>query len=305
MELRHLRYFVAVADAQSITRAAEQLHVSQPPLSRQIRDLEDELGVPLFERAARRVTLTAAGRVFLRDARFLLQRADESVRRVRTAACQTSGELRIGYSPLPTLELLPRTLKVLRKTAPQLRVNLLDLFSDEILQGVAQKTLDLALIVQPAPRKDRGLVFESLGELPIGIIVAPDHPFARRRSVTMAEALGEPLVAYIRRGYSDYHHWLHGVLQTHPGKTRIAAQVDGSPSLFAAVQAGHGIAFGPPQFVTVAGGRVRYIRIHPAAPPLRLGVAYRPGPRSPRVETFLEAVRVAAKAKTGPTPAAN
>src|SRR5215475_8386666 len=107
MELRHLRYFVAVAEEQNVTRAAARLRVSQPPLSRQIRDLEEELGVTLFARSAKSVRLTEEGRLFLGEARAVLQRADEAVRTVRAMAGGTAGELLLGYAPSPTVEILP------------------------------------------------------------------------------------------------------------------------------------------------------------------------------------------------------
>src|SRR5438046_10404983 len=99
MELRHLRYFVAVAEEQNVTRAAARLHVSQPPLSRQIRDLEDELSVALFDHGAKAVRLTEAGRVFLTEARAGLRRADEAVPTVKAVASGQHGELRVGHEP--------------------------------------------------------------------------------------------------------------------------------------------------------------------------------------------------------------
>lgn len=293
MELRHLRYFVAVAEAQSITRAAERLHLSQPPLSRQIRDLEEELGAPLFERTTQQVTLTQAGQFFLTEARGLLHRVDEAVRRFRAVADRASGDVRVGYSPMPMVELVPRALRVLRQTAPHVRVSLLDLSSDEILTGVARRTLDLALVVRP-PRA-RGMTFERLGELPVGIIVAPDHPLARRRSVTLAEALTEPLVTYVKRGYSDYHDWLRRVLRQYAGRVRIAAEVDGAPSLVAAVEASQGIGFTPPTVAASAGRRVRFRPINPPVPSIEIGVVSRRSPHAAGVQAFLEALRVAAR----------
>ncbi len=100
MELRHLRYFVAVAETENISRAAEQLNLSQPPLSRQIRDLEEELGVALLSRGAKSVHLTSAGWVFLEEARAVLRRADQAILAVRAASRQE--ELHIGYAPSPT-----------------------------------------------------------------------------------------------------------------------------------------------------------------------------------------------------------
>src|SRR4030081_114231 len=99
VELRHLRYFVAVAQMENVSRAALKLHVSQPAVSRQIRDLEDELGVQLFERTGKAVSLTDAGRVFLREARAVLERTDEAVKNVRAFAQTGETELHVGYSP--------------------------------------------------------------------------------------------------------------------------------------------------------------------------------------------------------------
>src|SRR5579863_6215004 len=99
MELRHLRYFIVVAEEQNVTRAAARLHVSQPPLSRQIRDLEEELGVALFKRTAKSVELTAAGKIFLTEARAILQRSNEAVQTVRAVASVGRGQVRVGYAP--------------------------------------------------------------------------------------------------------------------------------------------------------------------------------------------------------------
>jgi DNA-binding transcriptional LysR family regulator len=99
MELRHLRYFVAVAEEENVSRAALKLHVSQPGISRQIHDLEDEIGFQLFERSAKFVRLTRAGKVFLTEARVVLQYADEAVKKARAAAGGTNGEINVGYAP--------------------------------------------------------------------------------------------------------------------------------------------------------------------------------------------------------------
>src|SRR6202040_132089 len=104
MELRHLRYFVAVAEEQNITRAALRLHVSQPPLSRQIRNLEDELGIALFDHDANAVRLTEAGRFFLTEARIILQRADDAVKMAKAVAGGRQGEIQVGYAPSLTVE---------------------------------------------------------------------------------------------------------------------------------------------------------------------------------------------------------
>src|SRR5437667_11464104 len=127
MELRHLRYFVAAAEAENVARAALKLHVPQPALSRQIRDLEDELGFLLLERSARSVRLTDAGRAFLSEARAVLQRVENAVQVARVIATGGSGELHVGYAPSLTARILPQTLRAFRAELPNVRVRLHDL----------------------------------------------------------------------------------------------------------------------------------------------------------------------------------
>ena len=125
MELRHLRYFIAVAEEENVTRAAARLNVSQPPLSRQIRDLEEEIGVELFERHGKSVKLTEAGRVFLKQSRTVLSSAANAVKTAQAAGGDGKRELQVGYSPSLAVELLPHMLRIFGKKAPAVRVGAL------------------------------------------------------------------------------------------------------------------------------------------------------------------------------------
>src|SRR6059058_4468768 len=131
MELRHLRYFVAVAETENVSRAALKLHVSQPALSRQIRDLEDEIGFCLLERTAKSVRLTDAGRAFLSDARALLQQAYEAVKKARAIASAEPTELKVGYSPAATARILPAILRAYQRVMPKAHVKLHDWSNEE------------------------------------------------------------------------------------------------------------------------------------------------------------------------------
>src|SRR5690242_15033311 len=155
VELRHLRYFVAVAEAENVSRASLKLHVSQPPLSRQIRDLEDELGFPLLRRTAKSVSLTQAGRTFLNEARAVLQRVEEGVKKARAVATAGETDLRVGYSPTPFARILPKTLRAFQKAMPKVRVRLHDWSNKDTLDGIRDGRLELGLIT--APPKDSSL----------------------------------------------------------------------------------------------------------------------------------------------------
>src|ERR1700741_2910815 len=126
VELRHLRYFVAVAEMENVSRAALKLRVSQPALSRQIRDLEAEIGVPLFERRAKSVSLTGPGRVFFKEASEVLLHADDALKKARAMAKADETELHVGYSPTPVARMLPKVLRACQRAMPKLHIKLHD-----------------------------------------------------------------------------------------------------------------------------------------------------------------------------------
>jgi DNA-binding transcriptional LysR family regulator len=288
MELRHLRYFVAVAEEQNITRAAERLHVSQPPLSRQIRDLEDELGVELLERTAKAVKLTPAGRVFLGEARAVLQRAEEAVQAAREAALSELAELHVGYAPSPTVEILPPTLRAFREASPVIRVILHDMTSDEMLTGLRKEVLHVAMMVGHPPHQVPGLVCLPLRKYRVGVAVPPGHPFTLRSSVTPEEVIEEPLVVYSRKEYNDYHGWISRILGVTSKKLHIAEEVDGALSLIAAVEGGRGVAISSESLGCISGPRVVFIPFDPSPPEMQVVVACREDLQDAAVERFMK-----------------
>src|SRR5712672_598538 len=186
MELRHLRYFLAVGEALNFTKAAAQLRVAQPSLSRQVQDLEDAIGVDLLRRSPRGVTLTAEGKLFLDEVRELLTRADESVEKVRALARGEYGELHVGYAPPPTAEILPPALAAFQKAVPRVKVLLHDLSSDELIAGLQNAMLELAVMVRlPVGEETAGIQFELLRTYPLCVAMAGTHPFARLKSVSL------------------------------------------------------------------------------------------------------------------------
>ena len=298
VELRHLRYFVAVAAEQNITRAAAGLNVSQPSLSRQIRDLEDELGVALLVRSAKAVQLTEAGKVFQLEARAILQRKDEAVRRVRATASGERGEIHVAYAPSLTVEILPRALSAFQESNPGVRVRLHDLSTQEMLRGLRDGPLHVALMVQMSPKHMAGLVFEELRRFPVSVAMHPAHPLARRRAVGLKDIARERLVAFTLADYPNYHEWLADLFAPPLRVPGITEEHDSVTSLIAAVETGRGVAVVSSQLECLAGPRLKLLPVRPAPPPLIVGVARRERNPSLATTNFIAAARRASPRST-------
>jgi len=297
MELRHLRYFVAVAEEENVSRAALRLHVSQPALSRQVRDLEDDLGFPLLERSAKSVRLTDAGREFLKESRAVLQRVEDAVKTARAIA-DGGNELHVGLSMSPTVRILPQTLRMFQAVMPSTRVKLHDLSTEEMLTGLRSGKLQVAFMVHSRFVVARGLHFEDLTSLPVCLAVAPEHPLAHRKTVKIGEIARHPIVAFSSREYPDYHEVLAAWFSKARAKPRITEEHDSVASLIAAVEAGDGVALVTESMACVAGSRLSLRRIMPAPIPLVIAAVWPEGKLSAAAEQFLSCARKCVKTKS-------
>jgi LysR family transcriptional regulator, benzoate and cis,cis-muconate-responsive activator of ben and cat genes len=292
VELRHLRYFLAVGEVLNFTKAAARLRVAQPALSRQIQDLEDEIGVDLFRRSPRGVMLTAEGKLFLEEVRELLKHATESVERVRALARGQYGELHIGYIPIPTVEILPPALEVFRKSAPHVKLVLHDLPTDELIAKLRNATLELAIMVQPVGEQTVGIEFEILRNYPWCVALNASHPFARLRSIALEKVATEPLVGLRRKGYSEYYRILDAIFAPVSAKPRIAVECDSESSLVVEVEAGHGIALVTTILKLMSGKRLLYRPLTGTRETQSVGIARgTKGDVSPAGEKFCEILR--------------
>ena len=298
MELRHLRYFVAVAEMENVSRAALKLHVSQPALSRQIRDLEDEIGFSLLERTAKSVRLTDAGRSFLDNARALLQNADEAVLKARAVASAEPTELHVGYSPTPTAEILPKALRAFQRAMPNVHVRLYDWSMKDILEGVRDGRLQLGLIVPPTKASGlQDLRYEELFHERVCVAVAPQHPFARRRAVPIAEIAAEPLIGLTREDYPNFYDYLSILFSKLKQKPRVVEEYDSFSGIISAVEAGTGVAIGADVFGHSFGNRVKLLHITPEPKPIPVGIVGTKGRLSSAAEKFWQCAKEAALRK--------
>jgi DNA-binding transcriptional LysR family regulator len=299
MELRHLRYFLAVGEASNFSKAAAQIRVAQPALSRQIRDLEDEIGVELLRRSPRGVRLTPEGRLFLEEVRQLLKRTDQSVEKVRALVRGEYSELNVGYR-FPTMEILPPALAAFQKAMPGVKVLLNELSSDELIAGLRNGMLELAIMLQPS-EQIAGIEFESLRTDPYYVALTAAHPFARLKSIPLEMVATEPLIGLSRRDFTEYYRNLNRIFAPTGVKPHIAVECDSRNSLIIEVEARNGIALCP----VASGNRVLYRPLTGPAEPLPVGIARATkGDLTPSGEKFCEILREtsngATATKSGP-----
>jgi len=205
MELRHLRYFQAVAEQLSFSRAAKRLRVAQPAVSRAIKQLEHSLGADVLERTRHHVRLTPAGAVLLRESAALLQQVEELTRRVSRTAAGEEGELRLGYIGPPTQPFLGRLLRDYRKRYPLVSIHLEERTPERVWEMVARGRLSAALTRPVVAHEALGLRTVLLCEERLGIVVPSGHPLARRRTVPWTSLAREPLIVLSRREGMGLH----------------------------------------------------------------------------------------------------
>jgi DNA-binding transcriptional LysR family regulator len=290
MELRHLRYYVAVAEALSFTKAAVRLHVAQPALSRQVSDLEEELGVDLLKRNSHGVVLTEEGKLFLDEARGILKRADESVTKVRALARGEFGELQVGYVPPLDLHILPRALAEFQKTTPGVKVVLHDMGSDEICNELRNGMLHLGLMMQPSEESTAGIEFEEVGRYPFFVAMVPGHPLSRMKKISLETLAKQPLVVLGRRRNSEFHRILKRLFA--PRHPNIATESDSVNSLITEVGVGKCVALVSQLFKEAVGKRLTYRKLMNTEVVMCVGVAHaKNGDPTPAGEKLCATIR--------------
>ena len=277
MELRHLRYFIAVAEELNFSRAAARLHVSQPPLSRQIRGLEAELKVKLLDRSTQGVRLTRAGHAVLVRSRKLVCDAESLRAEAQTIDKESEEELRIGYAPSPTAVIISGVLARYHELSPGAGVSLHDLTHTEMLSGLRAGKLHAALTIRPAAGEMRGLKFKTIRRHPVGIICSNSSPLARQPAVRPSLVAMSELVVYRAREFPEYHQWVSKILRVSQGRLMVIQECADVLSVIAAVESGRGAAVVGEFITAVAGERVRFVPFDSEAHLLEVGLLYRQG----------------------------
>lgn len=289
MELRHCRYFVAVAEELHFGRAAKRLNISQPPLSQQIRSLEEELGVELLRRNKRTVRLTPAGEVFLQSARKLLRGAEDSVDVTRRAARGEVGTLQVGYAPGVEIDILPKALRAFAQKYPQVEVRLFPLATRDQVDALKQRRLDVALVMLPV--SEEGIHVSLVRREPLTLVAPSEHPLARRRSITVRDLEGAPYIHLARPYEPVYHDHIYGLARQAKVALRVVAESAHLYDNLSLVAAGVGVSLLPDCVRLVRRTGVAYRPVLPRGVILELGLAHRKNELSQVPLAFADIVR--------------
>ncbi len=294
MELRQLRYFVAVAETGNISTAAKKIFLTQPALSRQIKALETEIGQGLLERRAHSVHLTTVGEGFLREARELLQHADQVLERVRTAG--RGVRLRVGYAPSLASGILSVAVGNFTQAHPDAKVELFDFSTSEMFAELESNKLDIILTVA-TDTETRGLKWAPLVRTTWKLAVNRKHPFVNQQRISPAQMAREPLLAFCQRDYPEYWEIINRWLTEHRQHPKIGGEYDGVESLMTAVESGLGVAVVTARTAQLFHNRAQFKNLSPGPKPLCIAAGYRMDRGDhPLLAVFIEDLRNAAQA---------
>jgi DNA-binding transcriptional LysR family regulator len=293
VELRHIRSFLAVAEELHFGRAAARLHISQPPLSQQIRRLEDEIGARLFRRTNRRVQLTPAGRAFLADARQTIASAERAVGAAQRAERGELGELVIGYVTSATYGPLPDIIRMFRKRLPEVELKLRNLRSVHQSQALLDRRIDIGLVRPHAG--DSRIVYEALWREPVVVALPGDHPLADRTAVDIGDLANDMFLMAPAEDTAAFHDEVFALCRRAGFTPRVDDGVPDIQAALALVAAGLGINPVPAAVQRFRHRGVVYRPLRPRSLKIELGLAWRRDDDSALVQQFRRVAREMAR----------
>jgi DNA-binding transcriptional LysR family regulator len=288
MELRHLRYFVAVAEELSFTRAAERLHIGQPPLSQQIQALEEEVGARLLDRSRRWVRLTAAGRLFLDDARRILALTSDAAQTARRAERGELGELRIGFNrSIPLTDIFAKTVNMYRKQFPHVTLSFTEMSTMRQIEAIHERRLDLGFIRPPETDIPGVVRLTTLQDYRLSVVTNANHRLARKSSVAIEDLADETFVTFPRDEGTTIYPQIVRLCREAGFEPKIGMEAREASTLMGLVAAGCGISILPELFNCIQITDVVFRPLRGPKATTKLMIANRGDEHFPLVDAFL------------------
>ncbi|BAY07342.1 LysR family transcriptional regulator [Calothrix sp. NIES-2098] len=289
MELRHLRYFIAVAEELHFSRAAERLHIAQPPLSQQIQQLEAELGIELFQRKTKRqVQLTEAGQVFLQEAYQILAQLDRAIDLTQRTGRGEKGQLRIGFTSLATYGLLPLILRRFHEQFPEVELVLQELTTTQQEQALKDDRIHVGFAHPPL--EDKSLSQECIQQEALIVALLESHPFAQQQSIAVRSLADEFFIMFPRHLGSGLYDQIISLCQQANFSPNITQEANQMQTIIGLVSAGMGIAIVPSSLQNLQRGGVVYRALDESTPLVETSVVWQQEKIVPVLKKFLQVV---------------
>lgn len=289
MELRHLRYFVAVAEELNFTRAAERLHIAQPPLSQQIRQFEDEIGARLFDRDRRSVQLTPAGEAILAEARGLLAQANRIPAVARRASQAVGGTLSVGFSSAAAHTVLPGAVRAFRSKAPHVKLELHEMSTERQMESLRDASIDIGFVRLPLENPPASLMVQPIFREPLIAAIPKGHALSRSRFHAAKDLADTPFVRFPRHVAPGLFDQIDRICRRAGFNPNVVQEALEIQTVIALVAAGAGIAIVPESVRKLGWRQIVYRRL-PHRETTEMGVAYERENRSSALRLLLSNV---------------
>lgn len=289
MEIRHLRYLVAVAEELHFGRAATRLNIAKPPLSRAIRQLEDNVGAKLFNRTTRTIALTPAGESLLEDAYLILDMVGNAARSARNTASDRKRKLRIGIAETTTTGPLPRILSIFHDRFPDIELTLYELPTSQQPRALFSRSIDVGLLIPPADIAE--FLTEPLWEERYRLAVPESHPFAKRTRIAVADLADQPLILCHPTFGSGAHRQILDIFHRAGFEPKIVQYALRRQTMMTLVSAGYGLALVPESFDPGGIPGVVVRSFEPPEPRIQVTLARRRDDKEPAIAEFVSIVR--------------
>jgi DNA-binding transcriptional LysR family regulator len=287
MELRHLRYFIAVAEELHFSKAAERLHIAQPPLSQQIQQLEAELGVQLFHRKTKRqVQLTEAGKVFLQEAYQLLMQLETAVALTQRIGRGQTGQLRIGFTSLVIYDLLPLILQQFHEQFQEVELVLRELTTSQQEQALRDSLIHVGFAHPPL--EDDTLSYQCIHKQTLVVALPSTHSLAQTEHISVQSLLGEPLIMFPRYLAPGLYDCIMSLFQQANFPPRITQEAIQMQTIIGLVSARMGVAITPSSLQNLQRAGVAYRHLLEQVPVIETAIIWQQSTLTPLVENFLQ-----------------